>query len=447
MKPRSTALSAGSAMVAGGALSVAVEVGGSLLLYGGAGELRAGGALLAVALAALGAGYWAGRPDGTEKGAPPSTWKWFAAAASMVLAAAFAAWWLSSAHRQHAGWQALAVIVLLGVPAYAVGGLLAVLQLRREVEQRPVRGGVMVPALAGGALAAVVTALVVPRVGGVLTLFDCGLLLGLLGATESRAGSGPLTGAAGERTGERKGFMDNVVLVTGVGRRGQVGYAVARALLQAGAKVVVTNIHDSVRALAEDLGREVDAPDRIVARTADLTRGFEAGQLVELAQKTFGRLDAVVNVAGGLSVIKPVTDTSDEEWQREMERNAQTAFMVCREALPALRESHGAIVNFASPSGLRASPRLAAYSAAKAAVVALTRALAAEEAENGVRVNAIAPGMVDTEQNRRTMADADSVHWVTRPQIVAAVMFLLSDEASGISGETIQVLGSTVSDE
>jgi NAD(P)-dependent dehydrogenase (short-subunit alcohol dehydrogenase family) len=149
----------------------------------------------------------------------------------------------------------------------------------------------------------------------------------------------------------------------------------------------------------------------------------------------------LVNVAGGLSVIKTLADTETEAWRRELQRNAETALVVTRAALPMLREARGAVINFASPAGLRAQPQLGAYSAAKAAVIALTRVLAIEEKDHGVRANAVAPGMIDTEQNRKSVADPGSVKWVSREQIADVVLFLASDASSGITGETIHVLG------
>ncbi|MBI4410031.1 MAG: SDR family oxidoreductase, partial [Gemmatimonadetes bacterium] len=166
-----------------------------------------------------------------------------------------------------------------------------------------------------------------------------------------------------------------------------------------------------------------------------------AALVVERARERFGRLDVLFNVAGGLSVIKPLAETAPDEWERELSRNARTTYLLCRAALPLLRESRGAIVNFASPAIFRPPARLAAYTAAKAAVAALTRSLAVEERGHGVRVNALAPGMIDTEQNRRSVPDPDRVRWVTREQVVRAALFLASEAASGITGETIQVLG------
>jgi NAD(P)-dependent dehydrogenase (short-subunit alcohol dehydrogenase family) len=179
----------------------------------------------------------------------------------------------------------------------------------------------------------------------------------------------------------------------------------------------------------------------VVGIPAVLTKAEDAPGIAESARRHFGRLDVLVNTAGGLSVIKPLAATEPEEWERELARNAETTFLMCRAALPLLRESHGSIINFAAPAGHRAVAGLGAYSAAKAGVVALTRALAIEEKEFGVRVNAIAPGMVDTEQNRAAVRNPDQVRWVTREQIASVVLFLAGEGASGISGQTIEVLG------
>ncbi len=231
-------------------------------------------------------------------------------------------------------------------------------------------------------------------------------------------------------------------IVTGVGARGQVGYAIARSLLDTGAAVVVTARGAAVEALAAELAASVPAGE-VVAVRADLATAAGAEVVAAAARERFGRLDLLVNVAGGLTVVKPLAETTPEEWSGEIDRNARTAFLMCRAALPLLRASRGAIVNFAAPAGLRAVKSLGAYSAGKAAVVALTRALALEEAASGVRVNAVAPGIVDTEQNRASMPDASRKQWVTREQIADAVLFLAGPAASGITGETIVVGGGT----
>lgn len=228
-----------------------------------------------------------------------------------------------------------------------------------------------------------------------------------------------------------------VVIVTGVGARGQVGYALAQTFLEQGCRLVVTARSSAVEDLAAELGGGGD----VVPVRADLTTPEGAEAVVAAARERFGRLDVLVNVAGGLSVIGTVEETSADEWRREIERNATTAFLMCRAAIPLLRETRGSIVNFASPAAERARASLAAYSAAKASVLALTQALAREERANGVRVNAIAPGMIDTEQNRESVRDPASVTWVGRDEIARVVLFLAGDDASAITGEMVHVLG------
>jgi NAD(P)-dependent dehydrogenase (short-subunit alcohol dehydrogenase family) len=227
------------------------------------------------------------------------------------------------------------------------------------------------------------------------------------------------------------------VIVSGVSDRGQVGFAVAERFLREGARVIITARRESVVTLAQELSGLGDVTPVI----ADLSRDDDVGRLVATARERFGRLDALVNVAGGLSVMKPLSETAVEEWEGEMRRNAETVLRLTNAALPLLRESGGAVVNFASPAGIRAVKTLGAYSAAKAAVVAMTRALALEERTHDVRINAIAPGMVDTRQNRESADDPESARFVTREEIAEVVLFLASDASSGISGETIHVMG------
>jgi len=231
----------------------------------------------------------------------------------------------------------------------------------------------------------------------------------------------------------------SVAIVTGVGARGQVGYAVAAALLRAGWRVLVTGRGEAVEALAGEL--EAGAPEgaEVAALRADLGSEEGPAAVVAAAREHFGRLDLLANVAGGLTVIKPLAETTTEEIEGELVRNARTVFLMCRAALPLLRETRGAIVNFASPAGLAPIAGLGAYSAAKAVVLSLTRSFALEEAANGVRVNAVAPGMIDTEQNRASAQPGAKVRWVSREQIAEAVLYLAG--ASAVTGEVLAVRG------
>jgi NAD(P)-dependent dehydrogenase (short-subunit alcohol dehydrogenase family) len=424
-----------AALVAGAALGAAAAAGAALLLYTGQGFLRAAGLLVSSTMMAVGAGLWAGAPHGGGADATSSRGRWIGFVAALLAAGAFSALWTGrAALRDAALGGALSVLLIVALPAYMAGALLVSLHTRELVGRgRRLGGSVAVLAVAGAALGVLLaTTVLIQNLEPWGIYYGTAGVLVLFAAIESR----PLT--AVDVTGAMD-MKDHVVIITGVGSRGQVGFAVARAFRGAGARLVITDRSGGVAELAAELGGERD----VVAVRADLLLDEDVEALVRTARERFGRLDALVNVAGGLRVIAPLAETTPEQWQGELERNAGTVLRTCRAALPLLRESRGAIVNFASPAGLRAAAGIGAYSAAKAAVVALTRALALEEKGSGVRVNAIAPGMVDTEQNRAAADDDDDAAYVARDDVASVAVFLAGPGAAGISGETIQVTRTT----
>lgn len=237
-------------------------------------------------------------------------------------------------------------------------------------------------------------------------------------------------------------FAGKVVVVTGVGRVGQIGHAVAEGFGAAGAKLVISDLNAvGVAARATEFGAR---GIRAVAAAGDLTTPDAAQWVVEQATENFGQLDVLVNVAGGLTAVGPVTESSHDVFDREMAINVKTMYLVSRAAARVMvGQRRGAIVSFASVAALHAKPSLAAYSAAKAGVAALTESLALELRDCGVRVNAVAPGMVRTADNVEAVKDAP-VRWVEIADVVHAVMFLASDFAAGITGHVLPVsLGET----
>lgn len=229
-----------------------------------------------------------------------------------------------------------------------------------------------------------------------------------------------------------------VALVTGVGRAGQIGIAVARGLGLAGARLVIAG-RDA--AALDAHARQLGA-DGITARpaAADLTDPVATAAAVAVATTAFGGLDGVAHLAGGLVNFGPIESIDAAAFDAEIDANLKTAFVVARAAVPALRaRGGGAIVTFASVAAFRPAARLASYSAAKAGVAGLTRALARELRDDRIRVNALAPGMVRTAQN---VAEADpdaKTRWVELDQIVAAVRYLLSDDAAAVTGQVLAV--------
>jgi len=241
-------------------------------------------------------------------------------------------------------------------------------------------------------------------------------------------------------------FEGAVALVTGAA--GAVGHHVVRRLREGGASVVAEDIDPRVEELAGD------DPD-IAPLVADITSAGAAPAAVGLALERFGRLDVLVNNAARF-LLKPTLETTADEWDGLMAVNVRGMFLHCREALPHMLErGSGAIVNMASISGLVGLPDQLAYCATKGAIVQLTRALAVECAPRGVRVNALAPGAIDTPFLRNALAgapDPDAIvaniaashplKRVSSPEEIAElVVFLASPRAAFVAGAVLAADG------
>jgi NAD(P)-dependent dehydrogenase (short-subunit alcohol dehydrogenase family) len=419
-----------AALMVGVTLGATATGGIALLLYTGQGFLRAAGLLVSSTIMAVAAGLWAGAPEPEDAGAVATGGRWLAQLVALVAGGMFSALWSARSPLQELAWGgALAVLLVLALPAYAAGALLAGLHAR----DRPrLAGAGAAAATAGGAFGVLLAATVLIQSLEPYGIYYGGTaLLAVVALFDRRGRSLPLV------TGDID-MTDRVVIVTGAAVRGQLGFTIARTFLDEGARVVI-----SARSqVPDDVVSELAMHGDVLAVPADLTNDVDVARLITTVQERFGRIDALINVAGGLSVIASVEHTTPEEWLREIERNSGTALRLSRAALPMLRENRGAIVNFAAPAGERAPARLAAYSAAKAAVIALTRSLAIEEKANGVRVNAIAPGTMDTGQNREHASD-DAIY-VSRDDVAAVTLFLAGSGARGITGEIVHVLGETI---
>jgi len=232
-------------------------------------------------------------------------------------------------------------------------------------------------------------------------------------------------------------FGNRVVVVTGVGRTGQIGHAVAEAFARAGAKLVIAD--RNAVGLAQRAKEFAALGCDVRPAAGDLTEPDVARWVIEQALETFGRVDILANVAGGLTGTGDVTESEVDVLERELAINVTTMFLVSREAAKQMmRQRNGAIVSFASVAALSAKPGMAAYSAAKAGVASLTRSLALELRDHGIRVNAVAPGLVRTADNRASVSDR-SARWVEMQDVVHAVLFLASDLAAGITGHVLPV--------
>jgi len=152
-----------------------------------------------------------------------------------------------------------------------------------------------------------------------------------------------------------------------------------------------------------------------------------------------GRVDALVNIAGGFAMSGPVAESDFAVWQRQFAINLTTAYLTTRAFLPLLRAARGAIVYFGSAAALPGAKvgKMSAYAAAKAGVLTLMRAVAEEERATGVRANALAPTAIRTASNLESMGE--SARYVEREQVASAVLWLCSEEASGVTGQVVQL--------
>ncbi len=227
-----------------------------------------------------------------------------------------------------------------------------------------------------------------------------------------------------------------LAIVTGVARRGQVGAVVARVLAERGAAVALL---DRDAAECQARARELrEAGHQATAWPCDLTdhAALDAVAL-QLAERHPHGAQALVVLAGGFGLLGPVAGSDPAAWDRMLAINLATAYATTRAMLPMVRRARGSLVYFASaavvPGGHAAT--MAAYGAAKAGVVALMRAVAAEERENGVRANALAPNAIRTDDNRASMGDAAT--YVERETVAEWVHFLTAPASGPVTGQLI----------
>ena len=237
-------------------------------------------------------------------------------------------------------------------------------------------------------------------------------------------------------------------IVTGAGAG--IGRAIALRLASEGARVVLADVDEQA---AKNVAGEIEG-ETLVRRT-DVTRADDVEALVRSTLEEWGGLDVMVNNAG-IGVAATAPDTSEEDWDRQMDVNLKGTFFGIKYSVPAMRDSGGgSIINISSVAALVGVPDRAAYCAAKGGILALTRAAAIDHIEEGIRVNCIAPGTVDTPwieritsgyddpQEARATMEARQPHgrFVTPEEIAAMAAYLASDESGSAVGACMVVDG------
>ena len=241
---------------------------------------------------------------------------------------------------------------------------------------------------------------------------------------------------------------NKVAIITGAA--GAIGRATAIRFAKEGAQIVVADIGEEAGEETANIIKE-NGGEAIFVQT-DVTNPDHVENMVNLAVEQYGKLDILFNNAGVTIEEQKIPDVTLEEWQKVLDINITGVFLGMKYAIPRMK-SGSAIVNTASVAGIKGQKLLSAYTASKSGVIALTKAASTEFGRQNIRVNAVAPGVIDTDMIEDwrnspkwpVLSKANALKRIGKPEEIAnAVLFLASNEASFITGETLIVDGGTL---
>ena len=225
-------------------------------------------------------------------------------------------------------------------------------------------------------------------------------------------------------------LTDRTVMVTGAA--GNLGRAVAGALATAGANCVLVDRQPATR----------HHDPKTLFVQADLLDAQSVRVAVDKAMERFGNIDVLCNLAGAFRMGPPAHESSDQDWSSLFDLNVRTVLNTSRAVVPImLKAGRGKIVNVGAYAAQRGAARMGAYIASKSAVIRLTETMSAELREHNINVNCVLPTIIDTDENRAAMPEADPKRWVAPTDLAQVIVFLASDSARAIHGAALPVTG------
>lgn len=225
------------------------------------------------------------------------------------------------------------------------------------------------------------------------------------------------------------------VLITGAA--GNLARAVAHEFAQQGCDLALLDLTETA------LGRTYPEPaENRLLLAADLMQQTQVDDAVARTVAKFGRIDVLCNLAGGFRMGHPLHGTPDKDWNFLFDLNTRSILHTARAVVPRMLQGGGGrIVNVAAFAAQRGAAQMAAYVAAKSAVMRLTESMALELREQLINVNCVMPTIIDTPENRAAMPDADPQRWVAPSDLAAVIAFLASDAARAVHGAALPVTG------
>ena len=229
-------------------------------------------------------------------------------------------------------------------------------------------------------------------------------------------------------------FSNKVVLITG--GTGALGRAVVEAFTSANAISIATYITDKE---AQKAKTKIGTLDLV---KADITKEDEVRKLASNIIQKHNRIDVLVNVVGGFIGGKKVSDLEESEWDKMMNLNLKSAFLISKHVLPVMvLAKQGKMIHISSRTGMKSSGLDSAYAASKSGLIRLVESISEEVKEYGINVNCILPSIIDTDANRKAMPNSDFSKWVKTGDLTNLVLFLCSEDAKALSGAAIPAYG------